>query len=116
MKWNQIKDQFFEAASRLNNNVEYITDVGNAFEELIRVLHLKDPSICIELINKDAEIIGKIFTVEDPQSIPLDVLEKSTEALMRAQKFLFTFIRIAHMYQATRASQDTYTPPSSNIH
>jgi len=116
MKWDQIKDQFFEAAKRLGDNVDYITDVANAFETLVKILYLKDPATCIELINKDAEIVGKIFTVEDPYSIPPEAIATSSEALARTQKFLFTFLRVAHLFQTSQTAQEIHIPPGSNIH
>jgi hypothetical protein len=118
MKWEDIRDQFFQSAERLSGNVDYITQVGEAFEALIKVLYQKDPGTCIDDINKDAEIVGKIFTVEDPQSIPPEAIKTSSEALVRTQQFLFTFLRVSALFSSTTNAYvaDMKIPPGSKIH
>jgi hypothetical protein len=118
MKWIDIKDQFFQSAERLSGNVEYITQVSEAFEALIKVLYQKDPGTCIEDINKDAETVGAIFKVEDPQSIPPEAIKISSEALVRTQQFLFTFLRVSALFSSTTGANvsDLKIPPGSKIH
>jgi hypothetical protein len=120
MKWDEIKDQFFTAANRLSSNVEYITKVGQAFEELMKVLYEKDPAGCIELINQDAETVSKIFTVEDPASIPPEAIDQSSRALVQTQQFLFTFLRVASLFNSPGGIPSEFEkykmPPDSKVH
>lgn len=118
MKWEDIKDQFFQAAKRLNGNVEYITEVSEAFEGLMKVLLKHDPNTCIEDINKDAEIVGTIFKVEDPQSIPPEAIKTSSEALVRTQQFLFTFLRVSALFNMKMGPSvsDINIPPGAKLH
>jgi hypothetical protein len=120
MKWDDVKDQFFQAADRLNANVDYITRVGQAFEDLVKILYEREPNSCIDQINKDAEVIGQIFTVEDPEKVPVDAINASSQALTNTQKFLFTFLRVAALFQAHTASgagpSDFTMPPDAKVH
>jgi len=120
MKWDDIKDQFFEAANRLSDNVEYITKVGQAFETLMKILYERDPSGCIDSINSDAEIVSKIFTVEDPSSIPPEAIDQSSKALVQTQQFLFTFLRVASLFNSPGGTPKDFAdfkmPPGSKIH
>ena len=121
MKWDEVKDQFFQAAQRLNDNVEYITKVGEAFEALVKVLYTQDPNTCIDKINSDAEIVGKIFSVEDPANIPPEAVNASSQALAKTQQFLFTFLRVAHLFNSMPTAQqpsaaDFSIPPGAKFH
>lgn len=119
MKWDEVKDQFYQSAHRLGENVEYITNVGKAFENLVKYLQMKEPNTCIEQINHDASMIGNIFKVEDPENVPEEAVKASSEAIGSAQQFLFTFLRVAALFQnvgATVSIDDFKIPPGSKIH
>lgn len=96
MIWDEIKDQFFEAADYVENVFGKTIKICELFEALSKeILAVQDVE---EEIFQGTEmrlgVLNLLTEIDDPESVPPEAFLRATEIFVRAQHMLSIMARV----------------------
>ncbi len=74
--------------------MDYLIQVANLFETLVLLTSSYNPDECVKQINDNIEIISQVFSLEDPENVPVEEMAAASTNVLRMQQFANTYMQI----------------------